>query len=121
MFGFLSAVPSRVRHLLSRFRRYFTRPQYDNFCRVMLGLIVAGEKEHNVKSVNELFIDEREKDQSSMNRFFTESKWDVEQVVSEGKIMLLGENNDVEMSHHHLLGRYSIICLKELNSPFKSP
>jgi hypothetical protein len=54
MFGFLSGVSSRVRHLLSGFRRYFTRPQYENFCRVMLGLIVAGEKEHDVKSINEL-------------------------------------------------------------------
>ncbi len=48
MFGFLSATPSRVRHLLSGIKRYFTRPQYENFCRVMLGLIVAGEKEHDV-------------------------------------------------------------------------
>jgi hypothetical protein len=104
MFGFLSGIPSRVRHLLSRFRRFFTRPQYDNFCRVMLGLIVAGEKEHNVKSVNELFV-ERKKDQSSMNRFFTESKWDVEQVVSEGKAMLLGENDE---TRSHLL-EYKIL------------
>src|SRR5712692_6121571 len=90
MFGFLSAVPSRVRHLLSRFRRYFTRPQYENFCRVMLGLIVAGEKEHDVKSINELFVER--KDQSSMNRFFTEPKWKMEQVVSAGKALLLSEN-----------------------------
>ncbi len=52
MFGFLLAVPSRVRHLLPSFRRYFKRPQYNNFRRVMLGLIIAGEKEHNVKSIN---------------------------------------------------------------------
>jgi len=90
VFGFLSSVPSRVRHLLSRFRRYFSAPQYENFCRVMLGLIVAGEKEHDVKSINELFVER--KDQSSVNRFFTESKWDVEQVVGEGREMLLGEN-----------------------------
>jgi hypothetical protein len=82
-------MPSRVRHLLSGFRRYFTRPQYENFCRAMLGLIVAGEKEHDVKSINELFLDR--KDQSSLNRFFTESRWDVGQVVSEGKSLLLSE------------------------------
>jgi len=105
MFGFLSGIPSRVRHLLSRFRRCFTRPQYENFCRVMLGLIVAGEKEHNVKSINELFVVERKKkDQSSVNRFFTESKWDVEQVVSEGKAMLLSESDETS----HLL-EYKIL------------
>ena len=81
MFGFLSGVPSRVRHLHSGFRRCFTRPQFDNFCRVMLGLMVAGENQHDVKSVNELFVEG--KDQSSLNRFFTEPSWDVEQVVSE--------------------------------------
>src|SRR5260370_4184973 len=89
MFGFLSGVPSRVRHLLSGFRRYFKRPQYENFCRVMLGMIVAGEKEHDIKSINELFLER--KDQSSLNRFFTESRWDVERVVAEGKTLLLGE------------------------------
>ena len=82
MFGFLSGVPSRLRHVLSRFKRYFTRPQYDNFCRVMMGLIVAGEGEHDVKSINELFIER--KDQSSLNRFFTDPRWDVERVVEEG-------------------------------------
>jgi hypothetical protein len=89
MFGFLSGVPSRVRHLLSGFRRYFTRPQYENFCRVMLGMIVAGEKEHDIKSMNELFLER--KNQSSLNRFFTKSRWDVEQVVAEGKTLLLSE------------------------------
>jgi len=89
MFGFLSGLPSRVRHLLSGFRRCFTRPQFDNFCRAMLGLIVAGEKEHDIKSINELFLDR--KNQSSLNRFFTESKWDIERVVAEGKALLLSE------------------------------
>jgi hypothetical protein len=90
MFGFLSSVPSRLRHILSGFRRHFTRPQFENFCRAMLGLIVAGEGEHDVKSINELFIER--KDQSTLNRFLTGSKWSVEQVVSEGKALLLTES-----------------------------
>jgi len=69
MFGFIAGIPRRLRHLLSRFKRYLTKPQYENFCRTMLGLMVAGEGEHDVKSVNELFINR--KDQSSLNRFFT--------------------------------------------------
>jgi hypothetical protein len=89
VFGFLSGVPSRLRHVLSRFRRYFTRPQYANFCRVMMGLIVAGEGEHDVKSINELFVER--KDQSSLNRFFTDPGWDVERVIEEGKTLLLSE------------------------------
>jgi hypothetical protein len=108
MFGFLSGVPSRVRHLLSGFRRYFTRPQYENFCRVMLGLIVAGEKEHDVKSVNELFTER--KDQSSMNRFFTEPKWNVEQVVGEGKALLLGENEASRLTEYKIID--DTVCRK---------
>ena len=108
MFGFLSGVPSRLRHILSGFRRYFTRPQYENFCRVMLGLIVAGEKEHDVKSINELFVER--KDQSSVNRFFTEPKWVVEQVVREGRAMLLGENSASELVEYKVLD--DTVCRK---------
>jgi len=108
MFGFLSGVPSRVRHLLSGFRRYFTRPQYENFCRVMLGLIVAGEKEHDVKSINELFVER--KDQSSMNRFFTEPRWNVEQVVGEGKAILLSENETSRVTEYKIID--DTVCRK---------
>ena len=55
----------------------------------MTGLIVAGEGEHDVKSINELFIDR--KDQSSLNRFITESKWDVEAVSRMGVELLMKE------------------------------
>ncbi len=108
MFGFLSGIPGRLRHLLSRFRRCFTRPQYENFCRVMLGLIATGEGEHDVKSINELFIER--KDQSSVNRFFTEPKWDVEQVVSEGKAILLSENRTSELVEYKVLD--DTVCRK---------
>jgi DDE superfamily endonuclease len=108
MFGFLSGVPSRVRHLLSGFKRYFTRPQYENFCRIVLGLIVAGEKEHDVKSINELFVDR--KDQSSVNRFFTRPKWNVEQVVSEGKALLLSENETSRLREYKIID--DTVCRK---------
>jgi hypothetical protein len=51
--------------------------------------MVAGEGEHDVKSINELFIDR--KDQSSLNRFITESRWDIQAVVEEGRNLLLSE------------------------------
>jgi len=89
MFGWIAGIPRRVRHLLSRFKRYLTKPQYENFCRTTLGLMVSGEGEHDVKSINELFIDR--KDQSSLNRFFTEPKWNVDDIVREGKALLLSE------------------------------
>jgi len=42
----------------------------------MLRLIAAGKGKHNMKSINELFIDRN--NQSSLNRFITESKWDIQ-------------------------------------------
>ena len=89
MFGFIAGIPRRLKHLFSKFKKYFTKPQYKNFCRTMLGLIVAGEGEHDVKSINELFIDK--KNQSSLNRFITESSWDIQAVVEEGRDLLLRE------------------------------
>lgn len=93
MFGFVGGVPRRVGHLFSRFRWCFTEPQYDNFRRTMLGLIVAGKREHDVKSVNEMFIER--KDQSSLNRFITDPKWSLEEVVREGRSMLLEEEETI--------------------------
>jgi hypothetical protein len=89
VFGFIAGIPRRLGHLLSRFKKYFTKPQYGNFCRTMTGLIVAGEGEHDVKSINELFIDR--KDQSNLNRFITESRWDIRAVAREGVSLLLSE------------------------------
>jgi len=34
-------MPRRLGHMLSR--RHFAKPQYENFWRIMLGLMVAGE------------------------------------------------------------------------------
>ena len=42
----------------------------------MTGLIIAGEGQNDVKNINELFIER--KDQINLNRFITESKWDVQ-------------------------------------------
>jgi hypothetical protein len=97
MFGFIVDLPSRIKHLFSNFKKHFTKPQYENFCRAELGIMVAGEGEHDVKSINELFINR--KDQSSLNRFITQPKWDIQTIVSEGKELLLNEselNSEIE-------------------------
>jgi hypothetical protein len=91
MFGFIAGVPRRIKNVFSKFKKFFSKPQYKNFCRTELGLMVAGDGEHNVKSVNELFIDK--KDQSSLNRFITDSKWDIKAVTNQAKNMLLSEAN----------------------------
>jgi hypothetical protein len=109
MFGFIAGVPRRLRHILSRFKRFFTKPQYDNFCRTTLGLMVAGEGEHDVKSMNELFIDR--KDQSSLNRFITEPKWNVEEVIREGKALYLSDTGELNEDLEYKV-LYDTVCRK---------
>jgi hypothetical protein len=91
MFGFIAGIPRRLKHLLSKFKSNFSKPQFENFCRTQLGLIVAGKKEHDIKSVNELFIDK--KDQSTLNRFITNPKWNSTAVINQAKTLLLSETN----------------------------
>ena len=90
MFGFIGGIPTRLKHVFSKFKRFFTKPQYENFCRTELGLITAGKKEHDIQSINELFIDQ--KDQSSLNRFMTAPKWSIEEVTKQGQTLLLSES-----------------------------
>lgn len=91
MFGFIAGIPRRLKNLFSKFKHTFTKPQFENFCRTELGLIVASKKEHNIKNVNELFIDK--KDQSSLNRFITHPKWNIKAVTNQAKTLLLSESN----------------------------
>ena len=91
MFGFIAGIPRRLKHLFSKFKPIFSKPQFENFCRTELGLIVAGKKEHDIKSVNELFIDR--KNQSSLNRFITNPKWNIKAAANQAKTLLLSEAN----------------------------
>jgi hypothetical protein len=91
MFGFIAGIPRRLKHLFSKFKPIFSKPQFENFCRTEMGLIVAGKGEHDIKSTNELFIDR--KDQSSLNRFVTDPKWNIKAVANQAKELLLNEAN----------------------------
>jgi hypothetical protein len=97
MFGFITSIPKKLKHLFSKFKHLFTKPQYNNFCKAEMGIMVAGKGEHDIKSINELFTDR--KDQSSLNRFMTEPKWNIEAAANKGVDLLLSEtelNSEVE-------------------------
>jgi len=89
MFKFLTGIPRRLKNILSHFKQHFTKPQYNNFCKTELSLITATKKEHNITSLNNLFIDQ--KNQSTLNRFFTNPKWNHKNLLQEAKTMLLQE------------------------------
>ena len=108
MFGFIGGIPTRLKHVLSKFKRFFTKPQYENFCRTELGLIAAGKKEHDIQSINELFIDQ--KDQSSINRFMTAPKWSIEQVTKQGQTLLLSESQIGDSTEYKIID--DTVCKK---------
>jgi hypothetical protein len=68
-------IPTRIKSLLSWYKKYFTRPQYKNFRDFILGVIVSDSK-----TVQEIADCYGRIDQSSLNRFLTFSKWDTEKV-----------------------------------------
>jgi hypothetical protein len=59
---------------LEQFKPIFTKPQHRNFSTYILGLI-ASEGRKNIDAINRLYVDHR--DQSTLNRFLTESPWSV--------------------------------------------
>jgi DDE superfamily endonuclease len=90
MFGFIAEIPTRLKHLFSKFKKHLTKPQYENFCRTELGIMTAAKGEYDIKSINEQFI--QRKNQSSLNRFITEAKWNLQPIVNQGRELLLSES-----------------------------
>jgi hypothetical protein len=91
MFRFLSGIPHRLKNILSHFKKHLTQPQYNNLCRTQLALMSAGKKEHDITCLNELFIDK--KDQSTLNRFITNPKYNHKTILNQAKDLLLQEAN----------------------------
>jgi len=91
MFKFLTGIPRRLKNIFSHFKQYFTKPQYNNFCKTEIALITAAKKEHNIQSLNNLFIDK--KHQSTQNRFLTNPKWKHQTLLTHAKTLLLQETN----------------------------
>jgi len=63
--------------LLEEFRPCFSKPQFRNFSTYTLGLI-ACEGKKNIDTINRCFLNA--KDQSSLNRFLTQSPWNLQKL-----------------------------------------
>jgi len=68
-------IPTRVKSLISWYKKYFTRPQYKNFRDFILGLVVSDSK-----TVQEIADCYGRIDQSNLNRFLTSSDWDAKKI-----------------------------------------
>ena len=89
VFGFITDIIKQTQEFPFKIKPFFAKPQFEDFCRAEMGLMVAAQGEHDIKSINQLFIDR--KDQSNLNRFITEPKWNVQDIVKKGRDLLLSE------------------------------
>lgn len=78
-------IPSPLKGLLRNFAPIMSKPQQDNLARVVVGFM-AQEGEKYVANVSDSFVPH--KDQSSLNRFVTDAKWDYQE-LNERRIELV--------------------------------
>jgi hypothetical protein len=71
----VSSTVTVMEELLEEFKPCFSKPQFRNFSTYTIGLI-ACEGKKNVDAINRCFLDA--KDQSSLNRFLTNSPWNLQ-------------------------------------------
>ena len=71
----IKEIPAEFRELISDYRCCFSKTQYANFKELVLGLIVSDNK--NIQEIADCF---GRVDQSSLNRFVTQSDWDEKEV-----------------------------------------
>lgn len=102
--------PERLDNLLGRFRRFFTKPQFENFRCVMFGMIVAGHKEHDVRSIRDATGET--KCQSTINRFFTSPSWKMDNVMKHAREMALFSAMPLQDDDVELLVVDDVVCKK---------
>lgn len=98
-------IPKGLERLSRPYKKCLTKPQYHHFKTLTAGLIVNNNK--TIQEINDALSD---KNQSSLNRFLTKSKWDLDKVnnlrIKIGKCLLSsGEDNlfivDDSLCHKH--------------------
>ncbi len=67
-------IPGYFKRFFKPFNRIFSKPQFENFKRLVSGFVLSDRK--NIQEINSVYGD---KDQSSLNRFVTESDWDIKE------------------------------------------
>ena len=68
-------IPSQIKDYVSEFRRFFTKPQFKHFITLITGITINENK--TLQEINDSLS---KQDQSSLNRFVTRSKWDLNAV-----------------------------------------
>jgi hypothetical protein len=87
-------VPSPLKGLLRNFSPLLSKPQQDNLARIITGML-AYEGEKYVSKINDSFIPH--KDQSNLNRFITDPKWDYK-ALNKRRVKLVEDELDLRSS-----------------------
>ncbi len=74
---FYREVPKGLDKLIADYKSAFSKPQFNNFKMLVSGMII-----HDKKTIQEISDAFSKKDQSSLNRFATESEWDMNAIKS---------------------------------------
>jgi hypothetical protein len=83
----ISSNADALTELLEEFKPCFSKPQFRNFSTYTLGLVTC-EGKKNIANINRSFMNA--KDQSSLNRFLTQSPWNLQRL--EEKRLSLARN-----------------------------
>lgn len=86
----IKELPTKIKKLLTFYKKQFTRPQYKNFRDFVIGLIVSDKK--NIQEIADCF---GRVDQSNLNRFLTLSEWD-EKKINDMRISQIKKKCNVE-------------------------
>jgi len=77
-----------MEEILEKYRPCLSKPQFQNFSTYIMGLITC-EGKKNIQAINRTFMDA--KDQSSLNRFVTQSPWNL-QTIQNKRLSLANKN-----------------------------
>jgi len=86
----IKELPTKIKKLLTFYKKHFTRPQYNNFRDFVIGLIVSDKK--NIQEIADCF---GRVDQSNLNRFLILSEWD-EKKINDMRISQIKKKCNVE-------------------------
>jgi hypothetical protein len=89
----LTQIPILVEHYAPHFAQVFSESEYEHFKKYLSGLIVSENK--SIEAINRLFVLDV-KNQSSLNRFLTDSQYSVEE-LHEARLNLLSSNDGTKI------------------------
>ena len=96
----LVAIPEVVTHYAPHFKELFSDGEYGHFQKYLSGLIVSENK--TVEAINRLFVLDL-KDQSSLNRFLTNSGYDIA-ALNKKRLSLLNSQPQTSLKSTGVLG-----------------